>query len=385
MVTMSTKPFTTRDYPTQTIAQLKRYAYSIMLGLSIFSMTTVLLFGSPSFDVAPKTKTFNFYVYPVVIAVLAGLIWALLRGRISVEKFEKPLILLGTAFVIVKFSLTVLSAPETVPLAQIESWYWMLAGLWGFTHLTFTFYPALFINLGVYACIAGVPVVDVLLRFDNPALVHDGLSNLAASNFRFAGTFIVVTILGFIKHQWQTVEKEAMLLRSMALEDALTGLPNRRLLSSTLQQHIGDSKQKLSVILFDLDGFKKVNDRFGHNAGDEVLRQIGELACEFVRSSDMVGRWGGEEFLIICPGTKLEDGVNLAERLRQMLATRPMQHGQTITGSFGVAELRPGETAEQLINRADEALYAAKGRGKNQVWTSSAAGKTDASDLIGTG
>lgn len=362
-----------RNSPSTTIDQLKRYGYSSGVLLGLFGMGTVLLFGSPTFSLSPATATFDFYVYPVLIVLGLLLVRAILSGRIPIEKFEKPLVGFAALFFVSKFSFTLLSAPTLLSLAFVESWYWMMVGIWTFTFLAHSFYPALFINLTIYLAAVAVTVTNGWLK-SNPAMFWSFLSDVIASNFRLSASLTTLVVLGYIKHQWVFVEKEAMLLRRIAHKDALTGLPNRRHLNDTLQAALKKPAEKLSIILFDLDGFKEVNDHFGHTAGDDVLRQISALALSCVRSRDVVGRWGGEEFLIICPETTLSDGLRLAERLRLEFASHPMPHGRTITGSFGVAELQPGETPEHLVARADAALYRAKEQGKNQVRPSTAVG-----------
>ncbi|MFM9012834.1 MAG: GGDEF domain-containing protein, partial [Gemmatimonadota bacterium] len=123
----------------------------------------------------------------------------------------------------------------------------------------------------------------------------------------------------------------------------------------------------LSVILVDLDDFKRVNDTYGHNAGDDVLRGVARLLQQRGRLSDTVGRWGGEEFVLVCPGTTLLEAHALAESLRERIASRDFSGVGRRTASLGVATARPGETPDALLARADEALYEAKSAGRNRV------------------
>jgi diguanylate cyclase (GGDEF)-like protein/hemerythrin-like metal-binding protein len=152
--------------------------------------------------------------------------------------------------------------------------------------------------------------------------------------------------------------------------DALTGVQNRLGFEAALGKELGRSRRyghPLSVVMLDLDHFKRVNDTFGHGAGDQVLVGVARILETNVRDSDTVGRLGGEEFMVLAPGTPGRGGIQLAEKLRALIAETPLGPAGLVTGSFGVAELRPGETAEALLARADQALYAAKSGGRNRV------------------
>ena len=123
----------------------------------------------------------------------------------------------------------------------------------------------------------------------------------------------------------------------------------------------------------DIDDFKRINDRYGHDAGDDVLREFAAVLRLTLRESDLAGRWGGEEFVMLLSGTDAGGGSHLAERVRAALLERSF-HGRDgavfgVTASFGVAQLQPGEGERQLFARADRALYEAKKLGKNRVET----------------
>lgn len=151
--------------------------------------------------------------------------------------------------------------------------------------------------------------------------------------------------------------------------DRLTGVPNRAQLDKQMDKVTGRMKP-LSVIMMDIDHFKKVNDTYGHDAGDLVLKQFAFIVKRSVRPVDFLGRYGGEEFTVICDAT-LETAVEIAGRVRQAVAATPVKISEAreilITASFGVAEYLPGDTPATVIKRADNALYQAKQDGRNRV------------------
>jgi len=159
-------------------------------------------------------------------------------------------------------------------------------------------------------------------------------------------------------------------LEILSVTDRLTGLVNRRKLESSLQSELLRAKRYgkiFSIIMLDVDRFKGINDSHGHQAGDEVLVQLAALLRNNARETDIVGRWGGEEFLIICPETNLLVVTALAERYRQEMERNDFGPVGQVTSSFGVTASQEGDDVLSLIRRADEALYRAKESGRNRV------------------
>jgi len=162
--------------------------------------------------------------------------------------------------------------------------------------------------------------------------------------------------------------------RWMATTDLLTGLLNRRAFLESTSREVARTKRYndvLSVILLDVDHFKHINDRRGHAAGDMVLAAVGKLLNLAVRTCDIVARWGGEEFVLVLPSTPLDGAAQVAERVRELLETADIKDGNRdpipVTASFGVATYMLGETLEQVVDRADRAMYLAKSGGRNRV------------------
>jgi len=162
---------------------------------------------------------------------------------------------------------------------------------------------------------------------------------------------------------------------TMALTDALTGLHNRRYLDAHLEglvKRAEENQKALSVLVFDIDHFKKINDTYGHRVGDEVLVELANRVRRNVRGFDLTARYGGEEFIVVMPDTVMEVAFAVAERLRSKIAgvefaPPSMDKGITVTVSIGAAMAREGESPESLVERADKALYAAKDAGRNRV------------------
>lgn len=161
-------------------------------------------------------------------------------------------------------------------------------------------------------------------------------------------------------------------LRADARVDALTAVPNRRAMNEELGVLLMRASRyghPLAVVLFDLDAFKAYNDGVGHLAGDALLRRVADTLKRSLRGSDSIYRYGGEEFLALLPGQGGESAAIAAERLRAAVAALAVRHpaGGTVTVSGGIASLVAGESAEQLLARADGALYAAKQAGRNRI------------------
>ncbi len=181
----------------------------------------------------------------------------------------------------------------------------------------------------------------------------------------------VSAVLLYLLRQLDTARQTA---HALAHTDALTGCANRRRWMDVAlrqwQRHQA-GEQALSMVLVDLDNFKRINDQFGHDAGDAVLCAAAQAIERTLRPGDLMARWGGEEFVALLPGAPVPHATEAAERVRQAIEIAPapaISGGATrppVTASIGVATLRPGESLDSLINRADAAMYAAKRKGKN--------------------
>lgn len=161
----------------------------------------------------------------------------------------------------------------------------------------------------------------------------------------------------------------------LAVTDLLTQTFNRRKFDEivdTVEQTEEGGRQGFSLIMLDIDHFKRVNDRFGHSCGDEVLKHLCRLIRALIRQGDLLIRWGGEEFLVLLPETSVTEAGLLAERIRAEVEVESFAQAGCITISLGVAQLRPSDSIDELIKRVDQALYQAKQRGRNRVVTEGA-------------
>jgi polar amino acid transport system substrate-binding protein len=155
----------------------------------------------------------------------------------------------------------------------------------------------------------------------------------------------------------------------LSVTDPLTGLLNRLHLDAALNQELARCERQqgcFSLILLDIDRFKSVNDRFGHLVGDSVLVEVARVLTNNMRRADLLGRWGGEEFLVVCTDTNVEAAAVVAEKLRAAVAANDIAVAGAQTASFGATSYRPNDTIEVMMGRADAALYKAKEAGRNR-------------------
>ncbi len=203
---------------------------------------------------------------------------------------------------------------------------------------------------------------------DNPEIEHkakitvDGISAIFSVNVR--------KLIYEDSERFVVVFTDVTQLNRLATLDQLTQIPNRFEFDKVLAHahSVAQRYQKtFSILLLDIDYFKNINDTYGHLAGDEVLKGFSALLKQQIRDSDVVARWGGEEFMILLPNTTLDSARKMAESLRQRVEIHPFGEGMNVTCSIGVAEYMQGEKEDSLLKRVDEQLYKAKNNGRNQV------------------
>jgi len=194
----------------------------------------------------------------------------------------------------------------------------------------------------------------------------------------FAIAQILVSVIGMLCLFWIEVLKMEETLKSMAYGDSLTGLPNRRATVMRFDEMASAARRgekRFALMLFDIDFFKRVNDTYGHQAGDEVLRQVASVLTAAKRQEDLLGRVGGEEFVLLLADTALDGAQTIAERMRELVANAFLQHDGkriAITISGGLAQFpEDGDSWDRMFNTADQRLYHAKAEGRNRITVAS--------------
>ncbi|GGB48469.1 GGDEF domain-containing protein [Shewanella inventionis] len=219
-------------------------------------------------------------------------------------------------------------------------------------------------------------VISAIMFMPQSLIAHAAYSN--EFKIRLILSFLTMSFLSALyEHLRMLSYKNALEIsrqyQQLAMRDPLTKLANRRNAAAILEQEkarLQRNNEPLSVLLCDLDHFKSVNDKYGHNAGDMVLTELSALFTEQVRQQDCVARWGGEEFLIILPQTTSEQAGVIAEKIRSSVENHTLQFLDNkiqVTISIGISQLSQDQTIDELINNADKCLYQAKTLGRNRV------------------
>lgn len=195
-------------------------------------------------------------------------------------------------------------------------------------------------------------------------------ATLGLSYISGASIIAVLYFLTSMKDDLRRTELTAERMKRLAETDPLTGVLNRRGMEMVMEQEMHGAELRestLSLIVFDLDDFKSLNDAYGHDAGDEALVSVSSMVQPHLRNGDSFARWGGEEFAILAPDTPLESAHRLADRLRSIIEEYESNAGWELSASFGISAYRPADSGTAFAKRADVALYRAKELGKNRT------------------
>jgi diguanylate cyclase (GGDEF)-like protein len=225
--------------------------------------------------------------------------------------------------------------------------------------------------------IVGTPILAESIMFDEAAntlgalcLMLDRRRNLPREWLEVMAELGALASFGLNIIEWGHEKADLMRqLRDMAMTDTLTGAANRRSANDFMEKEYRRSQNEnlpLTVIMLDVDKFKNINDTYGHEQGDEVLKVITHIAKSQLRETDLLVRWGGEEFLVVAPNTDADAGLALAETIRCAIEQAPIEGCNGVTVSMGVSQVAAGERIEDALGRADTALYRAKETGRNR-------------------
>lgn len=330
------------------------YRRIVMINATL-SLMIIVLFGYGFFNIFIKN-------YPTAISELVGCVLAI--GILIYFKTThniKLTSLLGIILLLIALTTVILLDND-----QIYIYMWTLA------------VPAvsLFVLGQVIGSIISIVYgifIAMLLIFYAP--IRSSIPFDIIDYINIIGPYIVTSIIiGYFElsrttslNELKSINRD---LHTLSITDKLTSLFNRYKLDETLSIEIArveKSLKPLSVIMADVDDFKTINDTYGHLMGDSVLAQVAYLLSKEVGTNKTIGRWGGEEFLIICPHTDIEAAGKLARRLGKTIENVTFDGKANITISLGVSAYIPGDTSETIIRRADRALYEAKKRGKNRA------------------
>jgi len=339
-------------------------------------------------------------------SVLGSFLAALMLGWLCWGRIEHEAILywlgllsLSTSLRVVLLAMYFRSPPETRTPQRWELKYWLTlvlsASIWGGGALALMQPNVLLTQTLVLLFAVGMSVsaVSCYSAYRSMTIVSIGLVLLPCSLWLLfqpaptqigmgaASLVFASFVVGATRKLSDAMEKAFRLTREMeyahsiashaAQTDELTGLKNRRAFFQQAEQtyeHCKRNRLPLSVLMLDIDHFKYINDSYGHQAGDQVLRQIGAVICESIRDIDICGRLGGEEFALLLTNTPIEVAQARAEALRQAIARLPCEHVEGITASFGVAAMNAiDQDVHMLLNDADKALFRAKAQGRNQT------------------
>ena len=338
------------DTEQQRFSDMKRRVYKIVLPVLV-GLLGLSLFLSENEGL----------LLMINLILLVGMLfaWLLLSTKLSLRVIEWFLLALAGAYLltmVIQGIYTQMLEYGDSSLGDFIIWMPLVALL---MFLLFDRLPALLANLALFV---------VLLIPSVPAFPHLHSEQVESLILFYTG-IAVYTGLAYFLHQLYRRRAEQNAMLRFAYMDALTGIANRHRIDNWLRKKVElgeQTGQLFSVLFFDLDHFKDINDVYGHKTGDDVLRQLAKVVQGELDHGDLFGRWGGEEFIILTDTGERESFL-LAERLRKAVGEHDFGIAGRVTASFGLSVNRPGDTAESVVLRADERMYQSKQAGRNRV------------------
>lgn len=334
-----------------------------MLLFGVVTVTAVWLYEANCIAVSIVDQ----YAYPIMLAAFGGSLIAMwVRPQHWMIALKVSFLTL-LSYIVTYAQVLLYSPSETINLydaATFPQWF-PLIYVAAFMFLEKK--TAVFTSIAVFSSLVGsfildlCQVIDLSGKSQYSILLHMVLSH----------PLYIVALSGIMTLQENLIHTKvyADAMTIAANIDYLTQTTNRRATTEILNRLLGssDSKQSWAVILLDIDRFKHINDTFGHATGDRVLVEIAQILQERLREVDTIGRWGGEEFLLVIPDADQTVAMQMAERLRILITEKVACGDQMVSASFGISMAASTDTLETLLHRADTALYQAKNNGRNRV------------------
>jgi diguanylate cyclase (GGDEF)-like protein len=306
------------------------------------------------------------------VAVGFGVCTALhASGRVTGERVALAAILVLDAYLVSSLLAMLLWHPELSRSYQIASvLFWLPVS---FVAAQLFLRPRLALGVCIGASVVCLAPLAAAWALRLPAVNQwpaDAVALLANLGLALVAFIILLNAVSHLKLRAVAAEQDVHAMEQLATTDPLTGLANRRAMALEIEAALAlaqRSGQPMALAMIDIDHFKHINDRHGHAAGDAALVRCSQLLQAHLRTADRLGRWGGEEFVLVTPLTRVSACMELAERLRATVAAGAFEHGATVTLSIGLAGYQPGDDLSSLLARADQALYRAKTLGRNRV------------------
>lgn len=321
-------------------------------------------------ELAESVSEFTRSVFLLVVLLIAGSLWALRAGKLSVRFVEEGfylsigLVLLGVLVYALYFEPDL--ALVNVSLFSLHLWF---PFIYIFVFLAYERLEAL-VRAGSLYALSVLLSIPVFLFPGAARTSLEGVNTLGLAYLSEASIIAVLYFLTSMKDDLRRTELNAERMKRLAETDALTDILNRRGLEAIMEREIESAARHgdpLSLIVFDLDDFKALNDTYGHDSGDRALVNVTRTVGAHLRDGDHFARWGGEEFAVLTPKTGLEEACQLADRLRSVIEEREPISEWRLSASFGVSTYRRQDSGTALSKRADVALYRAKELGKNRT------------------
>ena len=335
----------------------------------LFSLAILLSITVYFFQITPDT---NIITFALIAFALIILFFNLLLIEVIGQIIRKKTILTHEICVwlgkVISISTTVV-----VTVACMTTGNLYIASLFSVPIIIATFLGESGVKrIGVFAIIFVLLFQHSGLAFSE-LLINNTVIYEPSSIIQAVSIACIIIFTGIIVNKSKKTDQKANILQSMATTDGLTGLINRRYFDRRIAEEIARARRhnsNLSLALFDIDHFKRINDTYGHTVGDKILNELGELILNNTRESDVSARYGGEEFALILPETTQIEAYELLERLRQLIECNTFVKDESpvlVTVSVGIAQYHCEYDAEDFIEQADASLYQAKRTGRNRV------------------